>query len=86
MTVYKVKQGDTLSSISKRYGVSVSELQKANSKLIKDINKISVGWVLSIPSKASEKHYEEIGRAVETALNDIKKLKSVQRLQSLLGE
>lgn len=85
MTTYKIKQGDTLSSIAKRYGVSVTSIQKANSNLIKNVNKISVGWVLNIPSKASETQYEEIGKAFEIALNDIQKLKSVQRLERLIG-
>lgn len=85
MIRHKVKQGDTLSSIAKRYGVTVSDIQKANSALILNIHKIAVGWVLNIPSKGSELRYEEIGRAFETALKDIQNLKSVQTLERLLG-
>ena len=86
MITYTVKTGDTLSKISKRYNVSILDLQKANSNLIKNVNKISVGWVLKIPSECSENKYEEIGRAFETALNDIRKLRSVQKLEALIGE
>ena len=85
MTTYKIKQGDTLSGIAKRHGVTVSAIQKANSNLIQNVNKISVGWVLNIPSKGSETHYEEIGKAFEKALKDVQNLKSVQKLNALLG-
>jgi LysM repeat protein len=44
-TTYKVKKGDTLSSIAKKYNTTVSKLKKAN-KLISD--RIYVGEVLKI--------------------------------------
>lgn len=50
---YVVRGGDTLSTISKKTGVSVSEIAKANS--IKNINRIGRGQVLSIPEKAVAK-------------------------------
>lgn len=46
---YKVRQGDTLSSIAKRFKISVDELLAAN-KQIKDPNKIAIGDVLVIPT------------------------------------
>lgn len=45
---YKVKKGDTLSSIAKRYGVSVQELVNVNN--IKNPNLIYVGQILTIPT------------------------------------
>lgn len=46
---HSVKSGETLSSIAKRYQVSVSALMKANK--LKDPNKITVGQKLVIPDK-----------------------------------
>ncbi len=45
---YKVKKGDTLSGIAKRYGVSVQELVNVNN--IKNPNLIYVGQILIIPT------------------------------------
>ena len=50
MITYTVKQGDTLSSIAKRFNTTVKDIQRLNSKLIRDVNKISVGWTLHISS------------------------------------
>ncbi|SCC22620.1 LysM domain-containing protein, partial [[Bacillus] enclensis] len=44
-TTYKVKKGDTLSAIAKKYNTTVSKLKKAN-KLISD--RIYVGESLKI--------------------------------------
>ena len=46
---YKVKSGDTLSRIARRYGVTIGALREANG-LTSD--KIKVGQVLTIPPKA----------------------------------
>ncbi len=43
---YKVKSGDTLSAIAKKYNTTVTAIAKKNS--IKDVNKIYVGQVLKI--------------------------------------
>lgn len=43
---YKVKKGDTLTKISKKFGVSIEEIAKKNN--IKNINLIKVGQVLKI--------------------------------------
>ena len=48
---YKIKKGDTLSSISRNLGISVKDLAKANK--IEDVNKIQTGASLTIPSKPS---------------------------------
>ena len=45
---YKVKSGDTLSGLSSRYGVSVSEIRNANNLRTSRIN---VGQTLRIPKK-----------------------------------
>jgi hypothetical protein len=49
---YKVQHGDTLWSISKHYyhnGALWPRIYHANTKLIKNPNRIQVGWVLTIP-------------------------------------
>lgn len=82
---YTIKKGDTLSKIATTHKTSVAEIQKANATLIKDVNKISVGWVIEIPvSEPSEKGYETIGRQVEQCLKDIQKLPSYIKLKNLL--
>lgn len=50
---YTVKKGDTLSSIARRYGVTVQQLVNINN--IKNPNLIYVGQILTIPS-ASDQH------------------------------
>jgi murein DD-endopeptidase MepM/ murein hydrolase activator NlpD len=50
-TSYTVKAGDTLASIAARYNVSVAALAQANG--IQDVNVVSVGQVLVIPTSAS---------------------------------
>lgn len=50
---YKVKRGDTLWAIAKKYlgsGSKYPTIVKANKKLIKNPNVIKVGWKLTIPS------------------------------------
>lgn len=88
---HKVVIGDTLSEIAEKHGVSVNDIVKANSKLIKNRDVIQVGWVLTIPvyepsesvSKPS-KNYETIGKQFETALRDIRNLDSVKILVKML--
>lgn len=94
MKKHIVVYGDTLTSISKKYGVSIETIMKAN-PIIKDKNLIKVGWVLSIPSevvsnpsetnsKPSEKDYEAIGKQVEKCMEDIEKLDSFKKLSEML--
>jgi lipoprotein-anchoring transpeptidase ErfK/SrfK len=51
--VHKVKRGETLYSIARRYGTTVNAIVKANG--IKHRNRIYVGQRLSIPGKGSSK-------------------------------
>ncbi|TDM09221.1 MAG: hypothetical protein C4K60_07915 [Ideonella sp. MAG2] len=52
ITSYKVKSGDSLSSIAKAHKTTVSEIAKANG--IRDVNKISVGQVLRLPGSGGD--------------------------------
>lgn len=47
-TYYTVQRGDTLSGIAKKYGTTVSTIQKLNSSLIKNVNLIQVGWRIRV--------------------------------------
>ncbi len=52
---YKVAEGDTLSKISQAYFGSArywTEIQNANSELIKNPNRLQVGWKIRIPTPA----------------------------------
>lgn len=97
MLKYTVKKGDTLYKIASKYSTTVSEIQKANPSIIKNPNLINVGWVLNIPSKASEqvantskpseqvaKDYSKIGKQVEQVLKDIENLESFKELEKML--
>ncbi len=68
---YKIKKGDTLSSISKKMKISMS-LIKARNPIIKDINKIQEGWNLKIPGykeiKALKKMKEDVSPEMERRL------------------
>ena len=45
---YTVRSGDTLSTIARKYGTSVSAIQKLNSSLIKNVNLIITGWKIRV--------------------------------------
>lgn len=45
---YTVKSGDTLSGIAKKYGTTVSAIQKLNPTLIKNVNLILTGWKIRV--------------------------------------
>ena len=51
-TTYTVVAGDTLSGIASRYGLTISQLMKANPQ-IKNENQLSIGEQLTIPVKPS---------------------------------
>lgn len=53
MATYKIKSGDTLSGIAKKYGTTVSALMKSNS-YIKNANLIYAGNKLTIPGSSSK--------------------------------
>ena len=48
-TTYKIKKGDTLSKIAKKYGTTVKAIKAANPDKIKDVNKIYAGDIIKIP-------------------------------------
>ena len=48
---YKVRRGDSLHLIAKRFGTTITALQKANH--LRSPNRIRAGRILTIPSKAS---------------------------------
>jgi LysM repeat protein len=48
--VYVVKQGDTLSKIAKKFGLTIDELIEANQTTIKDPDKIGLGDQIIIPA------------------------------------
>lgn len=57
MNTYVVQSGDTLSSIARRFGVSVAAIADANA--IDDPNVIATGWTLQIPgSREAPATYE----------------------------
>lgn len=45
---YTVRNGDTLSAIARKYGTTVSAIQKLNAALIKNVNLIQVGWKIRV--------------------------------------
>lgn len=83
MKTHRVKKGDTLWSIAKKYlgdGNKYKLIMQANGMTD---TVIKVDSVLKIPSKVT---YEQIGKAFEKAVNDVDKLKSVQDLYKMLGD
>ena len=45
---YTIQSGDTLSGIARKYGTSVSAIQKLNSTLITNVNYIQTGWKIRV--------------------------------------
>jgi len=80
-----VKKGDTLTAIATRYNTTVKKLQELNPSLIKNVNKISVGWVLKVPANTQTTKSCKTCEALKTALNDIENLQSVKALERLIG-
>ena len=50
---YKVKAGDNLSKVAKRFGISLAQLLKANPQ-IKNPDKIKVGQLINLPDTSTE--------------------------------
>lgn len=84
-TKYTVKKGDTLSKIAKQYNTTVAKIQKANAKIIKDVNKIKIGMVLDIPTPTKNK-YNELLNAVEKCVKKVEKLKEFKKVCELLND
>lgn len=92
---YTVRSGDTLSSIAKRYNTTINDIRNANLSLIKNVNLIKTGWVLTIPNgggstpPVTQKPAEvikdsELKEALTTCLNDIENLPSFKRFLKVL--
>jgi lysozyme len=47
-TYYMVRSGDTLSAIARKYGTTVTAIQKLNPALIRNVNQIQVGWKIRV--------------------------------------
>lgn len=82
---YTVKSGDSLWSISRKFGVSVSELKEANNL---SSNLLSIGQNLIIPGKVPEKESDEyavqkgdtlysIARKFNTTVDNLKSLNNI---------
>lgn len=76
-----IQKGDTLGAIARRYGCTVSEIMAANSDLIKNPNRIYLGWQLKIPQKKAA----GTGTTTDITLSDGRKATSyiVKRGDSL---
>lgn len=67
--VYNVEKGDTLSSISRKYGTTVSAIASANA--IKDVNLIHAGDSLKIPlSKSQDGNVIKDNESVQNVVNE----------------
>lgn len=64
MTTYRIKKGDTLSGIARRYGTSVSALAKANH--LRNANVISAGRTLTIPGHSSASSFTPAKKTTRT--------------------
>lgn len=91
---YTVKSGDSLWSISKKFGVSVSELKDANNL---SSNLLSIGQNLIIPGKISEKESDEyavqkgdtlysIARKFNTTVDNLKSLNNITTDSLAIGQ
>lgn len=83
MATYKVKRGDTLTSIAERHNTTVMKLCVLNN--IVNPNRINVGQVLTLPPASGNKDYTAIGKKLDECLKDIDNLESVKELSKLLG-
>jgi LysM repeat protein len=45
---YTVRSGNTLSAIARKYGTTVTAIQKLNPALIRNVNQIQVGWKIRV--------------------------------------
>lgn len=91
---YTVKSGDSLWSISKKFGVSVSELKEANNL---SSNLLSIGQNLIIPGKVPQKEIDEyavqkgdtlysIARKFNTTVDNLKSLNNITTDSLAIGQ
>ena len=78
---YTVKKGDTLSAIAKKFNTTVGALVALNG--IKDPNRIEVGQVLRITSKAPSADAVKI---INECVADIQALPSFNKLLELIEQ
>ena len=86
---YKIKPGDTLSAIGKKFNISIPKIQKVN--VIPDINKIKANDVIKIP-KASvkpnlssfsvEPSKEELGKFVKPKVEDLTNISTAPKINN----
>ena len=76
--IYKVKQGDTLTAISKRYGISIAMITRVNPGLNPD--KIRIGQTLMIPlsiqplqSSSGSNNIAASGISIQTSIYTVQK-------------
>lgn len=91
---YTVKSGDSLWSISRKFGVSVSELKEANNL---SSNLLSIGQNLIIPGKVPEKESDDyvvqkgdtlysIARKFNTTVDNLKSLNNITTDSLAIGQ
>lgn len=91
---YTVKSGDSLWSISRKFGVTVSELKEANNL---SSNLLSIGQNLIIPGKVPEKESDEyvvqkgdtlysIARKFNTTVDNLKSLNNITTDSLAIGQ
>ena len=78
---HTVKKGENLTSIAKKYGVTVEALVASNG--IKDKNLIRVGQVLTIPSKAPTVDAIKI---INDCVKDIQALPSFKKFVEMMNK
>ncbi|HEY9766021.1 MAG TPA: LysM domain-containing protein, partial [Chroococcales cyanobacterium] len=63
----KIKPGDTLSQLAKRYGVGVEDFQRPDGKEIENKDLIYAGETLVLPAKAEAPKAAETAKIAKTA-------------------
>lgn len=86
MATYTVKSGDTLSAIAKKNSTTVHTLMALN-KFIKDKNKISVGWVLTLPAGSpatGSSSAADLPELLNDLLDKVEALPEFKQLEALI--
>ena len=85
--IHKVKAGETLSAIAKKYGTTVPKIKAANAALITNVNMIKVGWNLVIPDTAAAAPAPDpvgILEQLEKTIKAVEALPEFKALEALL--